>query len=309
MKVSIITATYNKLELTQAFWASLVSYPPDVEWEMIWVDDGSTDGTREWLRTQPAALCRSFFNDKNLGYAGANNLGATHATGDILAFLNNDLVLTDGWFPPLCNILQNSSGVGIVGNVQLSTVTDLIDHAGVRFDLVGVPVHHLKNRPRGALRGNGCLSKAVTAACWLVNRTVFLENGGFDESYRNGSEDIDLCIRLGNAGYRHWVDYRSVIWHHVSSSPGRKTYDLQNQARFLKQWSHVTLVWGQVDWPRAYLSRILRNPGQLNLTKAFDALLRVMCLRRGDSDWAAKRRQKLMNIYETKAKVVAEVAS
>jgi len=309
VKVSIITATFNKLELTQAFWASLLAYPPDVEWQMIWVDDGSTDGTRDWLRTLPAPLCRSFFNDKNLGYAGANNLGAKHATGDILAFLNNDLVLTNGWFSPLYHTLQSVSGVGIVGNVQLSIKTGLIDHAGVRFDLVGLPIHYLKNWPRNALRGDGILSNAVTAACWVVYRKVFLENGGFDDAYRNGGEDFDLCIRLGNAGYRHWVDYRSVIWHHLNSSPGRKAHDLQNQARFLRQWSHATSKWGQADWPRAYISRILRNPKHINGTKTIDALLRVLYLRRGDSAWAALRRKRLMNPSTVHFKAINETAS
>lgn len=309
MKVSIITATFNKLELTQAFWASLLTYPPSLTWEMIWVDDGSTDGTREWQRTLPAPLCRSLFNDENLGYAGANNLGAKHATGEILAFLNNDLVLTNGWFSPLYHTLQSSSGIGIVGNVQLSIATGLIDHAGVRFDLVGVPTHNLKNRSRIALRGNGVSSNAVTAACWLVCRKVFLENVGFDEAYRNGCEDIDLCIRLGNTGYRHWVDYRSVIWHHVSSSPGRKAHDLQNQARFLRQWSHVTSKWGQADWPRAYISRILINPKQINGIKTIDALLRILYLRHGDSAWAALRRKKLMNLSTVHSNAINETAS
>jgi GT2 family glycosyltransferase len=296
VKISIITATYNKLSLTQEFWASLLLYQPLVSWEIIWVDDGSTDDTRDWLRSFSATRHQIIYNEKNLGYAGSNNAGAAIAKGDILVFLNNDTVLTRDWFRPLYDKINELKYVGVVGNVQMSPDNKLIDHAGVKFDLVGVPVHYLKNRTAHSLRGNGIFSNAVTAACWLVRRDVFRDNGGFDESYRNGAEDIDFCIRLGQAGYRHWVDYRSIIWHHVSSSPGRKDHDLKNQALFLRRWSHITSVWGQSDWPLDYILRILRNPKQTNATKATDAILRLLHLRKGDSSWALLRREKLMRL-------------
>lgn len=293
--LSIITATFNKLELSQAYLASLEANPPLKPWELIWVDDGSTDGTRDWLHTLPSSRHRVLLNERNLGYAASNNRGASQARGEVLALLNNDLVLTPDWFEPLSQSLSAAPDIGLVGNVQVSPATGLIDHAGVVFDLIGTPIHRLKNRPQRALNGDGVFSRAVTAACWLVHKDVFLKAGGFDEAYLNGGEDFDLSLRLGQAGYRHWVDYRSVIWHHVSSSPGRKARDLENQARFLRQWGHLTSTWGQTDWPRAYLSRILRNPKQLNATKTADALLRLLRLKHGDSAWAAQRREKLMH--------------
>jgi O-antigen biosynthesis protein len=294
MRVSIVTALFNRLDLTRAFLASLEAYPPPEPWEILWVDDGSTDGTREWLATLPAPRHRVILNSQNLGYAAANNLGAHAATSDTLAFLNNDLVLTPGWFAPLAERLSSIDRIGIVGNVQVVPASELIDHAGVFFDLVGRPGHRLKNRPPQALRGPGVFSRAVTAACWLVRREVFLGAGGFDEAYRNGSEDFDLCLRLGEAGLRHWVDYRSVIYHHVSSSPGRRQRDHANEARFLRRWHAHTSLWGREDWPREYLSRIARHPLQLNATKTLDASLRLLKLRHGDSSWAARLRAQLI---------------
>ena len=333
-KVSIVTATYNKLDLTQSFWFSLLSHPPREPWEIIWIDDGSTDRTRKWLDELGANSCeprastdspaiiqpcsnppvniRVILNDKNLGYAANNNLGAHAAQGDILAFLNNDLLLTPGWLEPLLEALNATppassfktelqpaglnQRMGIVGNVQLQVTSGLIDHAGVVFNLVGMPVHLFKNQPRSVLKKEGTSCRAVTAACWCVLRSVFLEAGGFDTAYRNGLEDIDLCLRLRQLGYTHWVDYRSVIWHHVSSSPGRTKHNDANQTRFLKQWSNVTTGYGFDDWPFYYLQKSLRNPRKLNLIKTVDALLRIVGLRKGDSAWAAKQRKELCEL-------------
>ncbi|MCC5025615.1 MAG: glycosyltransferase [Candidatus Synoicihabitans palmerolidicus] len=81
-KVSFIIPLYNGLSLTKVCLQTLqVSLPADLDHEIIFVDDGSTDGTREWL-TSLTAPCRFLLNDRNLGYAGSNNRGAHAATGD-----------------------------------------------------------------------------------------------------------------------------------------------------------------------------------------------------------------------------------
>ncbi|MES1194676.1 MAG: glycosyltransferase [Opitutus sp.] len=95
-RVSFVVPLYNCLGLTQAMLASLqASLPADLALEIIFVDDGSTDGTREWLATLPPDI-RVVLNEKNLGYAAANNRGAALARGEFLALLNNDLILAPG---------------------------------------------------------------------------------------------------------------------------------------------------------------------------------------------------------------------
>jgi GT2 family glycosyltransferase len=291
--LSIITCSYNKLSLTQAYWESLLAHPPAEPWEIIWVDDGSTDGTRDWLRTLPAPRHRILLNDHNLGFAGSNNRGVQLASGDIIALLNNDLVLTPGWFEPMAQSLASIDRIGVVGNVQLNISTDLVDHAGVVFDLAGMGDHHLKNN-RTPPRGNGRFYHAATAACWLMHRQTFIDAGGFDERYRNGCEDVDLCLRLEQKGRRHWVDYRSVIHHRVSSSRGRAAANDANNRLFLQTWGHLTSIWGRTDWPTHYLSKHLHEPSCLNGPKTADALLRLLRLKHGDSAWARTRRQFLL---------------
>ena len=296
--ISIITACYGRLELTQAYLNSLQAHPPDEPWQVVWVDDGSTDGTREWLSKLDRRKHTVFFNEQNLGFARNNNLAARAARGDTLVLLNNDVELTSGWFYPLAESLGKIPNVGVVGNVQLIPASGLIDHAGTFFDLVGRPGHILKGRPRSALKPPGMFCAAATAACWMIKKDTFLGVGGFDESYVNGSEDFDLCLRLGKGGFRHWVDHRSVIWHHVSSSPGRRDRNAYNESLFLRRWAAHTSVLGRRDWPRQYLARVRRNPKQLNAKKTIDAVLRFAGLRKGDSDWAASVRARLMESTE-----------
>ncbi|MFA6285810.1 MAG: glycosyltransferase [Opitutaceae bacterium] len=293
--LSVITATFNKLELSQDYLSSLEANPPDEPWEIIWVDDGSTDGTRDWLQNLPAPRHRVIFNNQNLGYAASNNRGAQIAQGEILVLLNNDLVLTPGWYKPMIASLTSIKHVGMVGNIQIQPKTGRIDHAGVIFDLVGLPDHHLKNRGLRAAKGAGHFFNATTAACCMIRRDVFLSVGGFDERYQNGCEDLDLCLRLQAQGYRHWVDYHSVVHHHVSSSPGRKTREQDNLRLFLSEWGSVTRTWGERDWPKNYLSRHLWSPARLNGPKTLDALLRLLRFRKGPSAWAEKIRSQILS--------------
>jgi GT2 family glycosyltransferase len=296
--ISIITALYNQLELTRAYWESLLANPPSEPWEIIWIDDCSTDGTREWLKSIESENCRVILNTKNQGFAANNNLGARHASGELLCLLNNDIILITGWFEPMLRALSQNDAVGIVGNVQLRVDTHRVDHAGIWFDLVGLPNHAYQSRTADCIKGAGRHHSAVTAACWLIKKELFINYGGFDASYRNGYEDVDLCLRLHNEGYRHWVAYESRILHHVSSSEGRTRHNSSNIKHFLQRWTAYSSKLGQQQWPTYYLKRIIKKPQQLNLSKTIDACLRALKLRAGDSSWARKKRAEFLSAVD-----------
>ncbi|MDH3317873.1 MAG: galactosyltransferase-related protein, partial [Gammaproteobacteria bacterium] len=141
---------------------------------------------------------------------------------------------------------------------QIDPGSGLIHHAGVFFDWDGRPLHAWRYRRR---RPEGDFGEwnAITAACFMIEAQLFREIGGFDEAYRNGFEDIDLCVRLRQKGYRLLVSYRSVIEHYASVSPGRTKYDEENRERFLGKWRHVTRRWGKEEWPAQYVHRYARK--------------------------------------------------
>lgn len=238
MQVSFVIPLFNCLPLTQAMVASLqATLPRGLAHEFILVDDGSTDGTREWLTTLRAPF-RVVLLEQNLGYAAATNRGASLATGEMLVLLNNDLLLLPGWLQPmLAAHRQFGPRAGLIGNVQLSVSTGAVDHAGMFVSVKG-KMEHVRVSPSPVARWLCPVRPvvAVTGACLLLDRALWLELGGFDEGYRNGAEDVDLCFRARQAGRVNAVALRSVVRHHVSASPRRKARDEENTYRFTQRW-------------------------------------------------------------------------
>jgi len=257
MKVSFIVPLYNCLPLTQAMLASLrATLPPGLDHEIIMVDDGSTDGTREWVQglTPP---CHVLLNERNLGFAATCNRGAAAAQGEILFFLNNDLVLLPRWLEPMCAAFARFPRAGLVGNVQLNHATGAVDHTRIVFNCKGKPEHD-------TTRGPGVpfyrAVAALTGACFAVRRDTWQKLGGFDEGFINGCEDVDLCFRARQQGLVNYVARRSVVRHHVSASPGRKARDEQNTARLVQRWRHALARLSARDWCRHHLAQHEEEP-------------------------------------------------
>lgn len=289
-RISVVTALYGRLDLTRRFVDDLTRTLADISHELILVDDGSMDGTREFLHSLDRPGVRVFLNGENMGFAGSNNRGAREARAPVLAFLNNDLILREGWCPPMLEAID--SRAGMVGNVQFNAQNGRIDHAGIVFTPWGIPEHWGQDYlriPQAGVRG----FRAVTAACCLVRREVFFGGGGFDEAYRNGFEDIDLCLRLDAAGRENRVAFGSRVGHWISSSPGRRETDAANIRRFLAEWGGRASAWGRRDWPRHYLRRHLRRPWRLNAGKTL-AALRMLASGKGSiPDWMEERGRRL----------------
>lgn len=268
MQVSFVIPLFNCLAYTQACIASLrASLPADLSHEFILVDDGSTDGTREWLRTLETPF-RVVLNECNLGYAGANNRGAALARGEYLSLLNNDLILRPGWLEPILALHRRfGPRAGVIGNVQRDARTGAVDHAGMFVDHKGKPAHDPDRHALETCFVGYRIVPAVTGACALIERSLWQTLGGFDEQFQNGGEDVDLCFRAAAAGRLNLVALRSVVRHYVSSSPGRKRRDEQNSYRLACKWSDQLARHGVRAWSRHYLEkewcRTTSNPAYL----------------------------------------------
>ncbi len=262
MQVSFIIPLFNNLALTQACLASLqATLPAQLEHEIILVDDGSTDGTRDWLATLRPPY-RVVLNDRNLGYAAANNRAAVLARGEILLLLNNDLVLLPGWFEALLAAFRTlGPRAGAIGNVQIDAGSGAVDHAGMLIGPKGKPEHDrtLPSRLARSLHPVRIVP-AVTGACLLISCSRWRQLGGFDEAYRNGGEDVDLCFRARAAGLVNAVALRSAVRHHVSASTGRKRFDEENSHRLARRWRHEFIASATRPWCRDYFEKILIEP-------------------------------------------------
>ena len=270
LDISFIIPMYNRLALTKACLASLEETVKGVTYEVLLIDDGSTDGTREFV----AGLGPPYhviLNHENLGYAASNNIGAKLARAPVLCLLNNDTILTSRWIEPMVHLLHRSTEIGLVGNIQINMRTRLLDHAGVFFDLDGHPEHAHRGRKK-IPKGRYSEWNAVSAACCVIRRETFLSFGGFDEAFRNGYEDVDLCVQMRLAGLRLMVSHESVIFHYVGGSPNRAAHDRVNKELLLQRWSNITSVWGQQEWPVEYLRRYARRWWRYRLSKVMLAL-------------------------------------
>jgi GT2 family glycosyltransferase len=298
MQLSAVIPLFNCLPLTQAMVDSLRStLPAELSHEIILVDDGSTDGTREWLKTLRAPF-RVVLNERNLGYAGANNRGAAIATGHLIALLNNDLILTRGWLEPVLAAYRRlGTRAGVIGNVQRSVQTGAVDHAGIHINLKAKPEHNRSLPPRW-VRSIHRLRRApaVTGACAVVERQLWNDLGGLDEGFLNGGEDVDFCFRVAARGRINAVALQSVIFHHVSSAPGRKLRDEQNSRRLALRCRDELERAAYHRWCWNYLDREWTTPhAAANHREARAALFYVLRLRSSAPAIAAAGMRSAMN--------------
>lgn len=242
-QVSIIIPVFNKVEYTlRCLQALEANTPKELQYEVIIIDNGSTDATPELLASLEGDVT-VVRNDRNLGFARACNQGARVARGDYLVFLNNDTEPQPGWLNALLARALDEK-TGIVG-AKLLFPDGKIQHAGVAIanDLtagVDLTPYHMYSRAPGDLDAANRPKdlQAVTGACMLVMKPLFDVVGGFNEAYYNGYEDIDLCFRVRSLGYRVVYEPKSTLVHHESVSGPERFKKVQDNVVLLNAyWS------------------------------------------------------------------------
>ena len=242
-RVSIVIPVFNRLALTRACLESLARHTPAGWAEIIVVDNGSTDGTAEYLGARAHGV-RVITHPENRGYARASNAGAAAARTPYVLFLNNDTEAHAGWLEPLVYLLDHDPRVGAAGS-KLLFPDGTVQHAGVMIledQRASTPfqarhVHYAApaDLPDANRRRR---YQALTAACLLVRKTAFDEVQGFDEGYWNGYEDVDLCFKLQELEHLLVYEPASVLTHHESmSGPERFSKVPENIARLHGRWA------------------------------------------------------------------------
>lgn len=227
--------------------ASLRPTIPDaISHEIILVDDCSTDETPAWLGTLGSPF-QVRINERNLGYAGTCNHGASIATGEFLMFLNNDLLFNEGWLEPMLEALQKDRRYGAVGNRHYRMDDNTLDHAGVMVNTKGNLCHmRVPSADSGVTE-----VAAISAATLLLRRSLFERIGGFNEKFFNGGEDIDLSFRVQGEGLKCGIVQDSSVRHHISASRGRvRSRDVANTLLLQKKWPEIMLFFCALTWAK-----------------------------------------------------------
>ena len=238
--------------------------------EFLLVDNGSVQPETATLLERLAARpdVRILTDDRPFNWAALNNAAASHATGEVLVFLNNDVeALAMGWLDALCAQAEKPD-VGAVG-ARLLYPDHRLQHCGVVLGLGGAAGHvlaGLDERAPGylamAVTSREC--SAVTGACLGTRRELFESQGRFDESLGIDLNDVDYCLRLQRAGFRVLYESTAELLHHESPSRGTAG-DVRDIRHFVDRWKR-SIVSGD-PYLSPHLTRVdsscaLRGPGE-----------------------------------------------
>lgn len=237
LDVTIVIPLFNQLSYTRSCLDSLRATVGDKAAVLV-IDNGSTDGTREYLRGCEGISVIG--NEANLGCAGAWNQGVRGTRSEWLVILNNDVILSPGWLEGLLEF---------AGEEGLDVVSPAIREGEYNYEITGYARDFVRRMGKVARPG------VADGICFMVRRRVFDTVGLFDENYRIGQfEDADFFRRARLAGFRLGTTGRSFI-HHFGSitqkalgrGKAEKPYVAENRAYYRRKWR---LNWWRRFWQR-----------------------------------------------------------
>ncbi|SHF86260.1 hypothetical protein SAMN05443144_11455 [Fodinibius roseus] len=230
---SIIIVSWNALHHLKKYLPSVVATSYS-DFEIILADNASDDGSKAWVRQQYSEVKIAAL-DENYGYCGGNNRAVPHASGEILLFLNNDVRVEPDWLDALAECFTDPEVAAAQPRFRSDKQPEYFEYAGAAggfLDRYGYPfcrgrIFDTVEKDQGQYDDPRDILWAGGAAL-AVRKTIFEEQGGFDEDFEFHMEEIDLCWRLWNAGHRVRYCPHSIIYHLGGGSlpmeSPRKTY-------------------------------------------------------------------------------------
>ncbi len=256
---SILVPVLNQWELTRACLRALAATTKGKATEVIVIDRASTDVTPEAC----PFLGRQLFGDAfhycrcadAVPFGGVFNMGATMARGDFLVFLPHNTVPMAGWYQPLIDDFTAYPDIAATGPLLVYPESGPLGHTVKHLGLVVSPLHKIEHLYEGIPADSPLAQKrrffqAISGACMVIHRTLFIEAGYFDEAFIsdingfNGLEDVDLCLRLRQKGYRMTVNPEARVMHNTGRVHGNSQHEEANARHFARKCREMLVP----DW-------------------------------------------------------------
>ena len=220
MDIAVVILNWNGLKMLQTYLPDLVARTTCCGSFVVVADNGSTDGSVEWLQAEwPAVKLIRF--DQNYGFTGGYNRAFREIDADYYVLINSDVRVSEGWLEPLITFMEENPDVGVCQPKILSVAApDTFEYAGAAggfIDRYGYPFCRgriLSNLEKDEGQYNEpeeCFW--ATGACMVVRSALYHHLGGLDELFFAHMEEIDFCWRAKLLGYQVWCVPASTVWH------------------------------------------------------------------------------------------------
>ena len=290
-ELSIIIVNWNGLDVLRSCLESITRYAPRASYEIIVVDNASTDGSLQWLRSDEASACcggvvlRLVENSENLGFAKANNQAIECSRSPYLFLVNSDVELKPGAIDALLETLKSEDDIGACGPKLLNTDGSLQPSVyrnppdPLEILISGLRIYKILP---GKLRGDFLLgsywshdrkrsARFLSGAALLVKREAINDVGALDERFHFYGEDQEWCLRIARGGWRLVFEPRSVAVHHAS----RCALQRWGSRERMRVQMDAMLHYQRLSLPRWHaVSNLLASCLVLSLERAWRAIRR-----------------------------------
>lgn len=248
--VSIIIPTKNMTNYLRDCITSIENNTKYKNYEIIIVNNQSDDKTTLRYLEKISDKYTVLDYNKEFNYSAINNFAVSHAKGEHVLLLNNDIkIINEDWLGSMLEFSQQKR-IGAVGAL-LFFEDDTIQHAGCAVGIGGVAGHFYKYARMGDYQMNMSLDfpkiihnvSAVTGACLMVKKKVYLQVGGLDEKFKVAFNDIDFCLKVHTAGYRNIYTPFAQLYHYESKTRGYEHLDPTQQLRFNNEVKYFKTKW------------------------------------------------------------------
>ena len=218
MKIAVVILNWNVILLLEKFLPSVVQCSPEAE---IYVaDNASTDDSISYIKAFFPSI-KIIKNDSNLGFASGYNEALKHVDAEIYALVNSDIEVTENWLQPIFKTFENEPNTAIIQpkilDYKRKEYFEYAGAAGGFIDQYGYPycrgrIFDTLEKDSGQYDDN-CEIFWASGACFFIRSSVFKELNGFDDDFFAHQEEIDLCWRAFNKGYKIKYNSESVVYH------------------------------------------------------------------------------------------------